>query len=397
MPLPYAQTVAAGVLINAGTRDERWPKEAGIAHALEHMHLQGTKNLPTNRDVTAFIEEVGGVINAWTWKEMTFYFSQVPRVHRERAFTILSEQLRLSIFPEAKIPVEMKNIVQEIRRRNDNPKGLLLDIAADFLYKGHPLGKDTLGLEKSVTNFSRENFLEFKKRLYDPANYVFIVAGNITPDEARLLFETNFPEKHRLQKNERIAEPIETNAEKQRFQTKDIQQVHVIIGATTGPAREKHSKSLDLFETALSGGMSFPLFQEVRDKLGLCYEVWASSWAWSDVGAFGVYVGTDPKRYEKAVETVQVVLEKTKNDEAQLARAKNTQLGRIALKFENPVSIINSAAVDIAMTGEPRGYDEITRGIESIGIADVARAVDTYLSRDKLKTIMLVPHSLKME
>ena len=91
--IPTSRTVSAGVLVKAGTRDEIWPKEAGIAHALEHMLFQGTESFPTHRRICEHIEEVGGRINAWTWKEMTFYYSKVPSEHAERSVHVLSEQL----------------------------------------------------------------------------------------------------------------------------------------------------------------------------------------------------------------------------------------------------------------------------------------------------------------
>lgn len=393
MPVPGAASLASGVLVKVGTRDEVWPQQAGIAHALEHMLFQGTDSLPSSKDVSGYVEEIGGIINAWTWKEMTFYWNQMPVSAKERSVKILSEQLRASIFPEEKIPIEMKNIVQEIHRRNDNPETFVYYLADNLLYGDHPLSKDTLGLETSVGNFTRENFLEFKDRYYDPANYVFVVAGAITPMEALQLFEEHFPEAPRLKPNVRQGQAL-SSPEKQLVSKRDIEQVHLVLTAPLGQANDVSSVHLDLFRTMIDGGMSFPLFQDVRDKRGLCYEVSAYLNKWMDVGILSIYVGTDPKRFREAIEACLEVVWRYKADTSLLHKAKNRKLGRLALRYESMGNIINIAAEDIAYTGMPKGYEELKKEIEAITIDDIEQAVTDYLQPDFFKTALLIPSNL---
>lgn len=392
--VPHVQSVAAGVLVSAGTRDEQWPKEAGIAHALEHMHFQGTKKFPTSKDVSEFIEEVGGVLNAWTWKEMTFYHAQTPVQHAERIPELLSEQLRFSTFPEDKIQVEMKNIVQEIRRRNDNPRSLIHEIADSHLYGSHPLSKDTLGTEESVLAFTKQDFLHFKERYYQPENFVFIVAGNIDAQKAVDLFDTYFPEGGGV-KNSRVPAEFQKSNEQQHIEKRDIEQLHLIMSAAVGSSDDKTTQQLSLFGTMISGGMSFPLFQEVRDKLGLCYQIHTSLDPWSDIGNFGIYIGTDHTRYQEAIEATQKVIEESKTDEQLLKKAKDVKLGRLALMFEGMSDVLDIAALDIVSRGAPRGYEEVKREIEAIQIGDITKAVDQYLAPEKIYTSMLVPRDFK--
>ena len=395
LPISYSRTVAAGVLINAGTRDENWPKEAGIAHALEHMFLQGTKNFPTQRDLTSYIEEIGGAINAWTAKEMTFCYVQVPAFEKERAVRILSEQLRESLFLEEKVPVEMKNIVQEIRRRNDNPQRFIGQIANQFLYKNHPLSKDTLGTEESVLSFTRNDLISFKERYYNSSNFTFIIAGGITAEEALNLFESYFPERSELKPNLRAIDNIVDGEEKKLIKNKDIEQVHVYLSARISPAKEKETLYLDFFRTMIAGGMSFPLFQEVRDRRGLCYEIWANITKWSDIGSFVVYIGTDPKRYKEAIDTAIEVISKSAADEDLLTKVKNLKIGRLDLLYQNTRDIIDIAARDIAFVGEPRGYDQIVKEIKEVNIDNIKNVVDRYLKPEMLYTTMLVPNDFK--
>lgn len=397
MSLPHVNTVAAGVLVKAGTRDEQWPKEAGLAHALEHIVFHGTKNFATSKEVSAYIEEIGGILNAWTWSENTFFWNQVPEKYKERSVSICSELVNNPKIPTEKIPTEMSNIVEEIRRANDDPAQFTAMLSQKFLYGEHPLGKNTLGTEKSVKSFTRDHFLAFRKRLYDPVNYTFIIAGAITSEEALLLFEKNFPQNATLKENIRSLVEINDSGERKFIYKKQLEQVHVSLSAPMGKSSEKSSRALDLFTTMLDGGMSFPLFQEVRDKKGLCYEINASVVKFSDVGTFDITIGTDPFRFQEAINTTLEVIDKSKGDAFLLQKAKDVELGRLALRYENTGSIINAAAMQIFQDGKPYGYKELAEEIEKINIEDVTQAVDRYLSPEQIRQVLLAPESLTMK
>jgi len=388
---PSYNSVAVGVLVKCGTRDEIWPKEAGIAHALEHMHFQGTKNFPNSMKLTEYIEETGGRIGASTSSERTFYFSRVPIGHAEKAVRIIGEQINFSVFPEEKILIEMKNIVQEIGRTNDNPRGCLWKLSQKFIYNNHPLARDTLGTEESVLALTRNDFLEFKKRYYDSSNYVFIVAGNITEDEVLKLFNKYFDDKSDINLNKRENIRAIPPKEKQFIEKKDLKQLHVSMDALIGEGKDKSSLYLEFFRDMISGGMSFPLFQEVRDKRGLCYSVGAAIRKRSDIGSFDIYIGTDPKRYKEAISATLEVIEKSKSDENLLNKVKNLQLGQLMLSYEDTREVIYSAADDILFLGRPRGFEEIKKEIEEVSIEDIKKSVDKYLNPDSIFTTMLAP------
>lgn len=395
LTLPHSNSVAVGVLVFTGTRDEIWPQEAGIAHALEHMHFQGTESFLTSQEVAAYIEETGGSLNAWTWKEMTFYYSQVPADYADRAVYILSEQLRKSLFPDSKIQIEMKNIVQEIRRKKDNPREFVQVLANQHLYNNHFLSRDTLGTEESVLSFKKENFVSFKKRYYNPVNYNFIIAGKINPEKALNLFNKHFPLEEKMNSNERINQELITLNTRQLIKNKDIEQVHLVLSASIGKASEKNSLYLDFFRDMISGGSSFPLFQEIRDKRGLCYTVFAGINKWSDIGRFYVYIGTDPKRYREAINATLEVIEKSKSDEKLLEKVKNMKIGDLTLAYEDTGRIINIAARDIAVLGEPKDYEKIVKEIKEVDIDDIEKAVDKYLKPELIFTTMLAPLNFK--
>lgn len=390
-------SVAMGVIIKCGTRDEIWPKEAGIAHALEHMHFQGTTDFPNSQKLIEHVEEVGGRISAMTNNERTFYFSRVPSDHAEKAVHVISEQIKNSIFPEDKIPVEMKNVVQEIRRKNDDPKMHLGTLSKKFVYGDHPLGRDVLGTEESVLAFTKDDFLTFKKRYYNPSDYVFVTVGNIAEDEALKLFDKYFTDNSEKNPNNRKDEIVIDKTNKQFVENKELDQLHISLDALIGRGEDKSSLYLEFFRDMISGGMSFPLFQEVRDKRGLCYSIGALITKRMDVSNFSVYVGTDPKRYREAIDATMEVIEKSKSDINLLNKVKNLKLGKLMLNYENTEDIIMRTANDVLFFGRPRGFEEIKKEIEEVKIEDIKNAVDKYLNPKSIYTTMLAPKDFKAD
>jgi len=390
-------SVAVGVIVKCGTRDEIWPKEAGIAHALEHMHLQGTKNFPNNLKTTEYIEEIGGRINAFTNNERTLYFVRVPSSYAERGIRIISEQIKNAIIPENKISIEMKNVVQEIKKKNDSPQGFLWTISQKFIYDDHPVGRETLGLEESVLAFKQKDFLNFKQRYYNSSNYVFVVVGNITEDAAVELFDKYFENDSDIKSNIREEKSVMPKIDRQFVYNKELNQLHISIDALIGRGQDKDSLYLEFFRDMISGGMSFPLFQEVRDKRGLCYSIWASIVKRTDVGSFNVYIGTDPKRYREAIDATIGVIEKAKSDINLLNKVKNLKLGKFMLSYENTEDILMRTINDILFLGRPRGFEEIKKEIDEVTIENIKQAVDKYLGSEMIYTTFLAPKDFKID
>lgn len=393
---PNYNSVALGVLVKCGTRDEIWPKEAGIAHALEHMLFQGTVDFPSNMNLTEYIEEIGGRIGAFTNNERTFYFVRVPAGYTERAAHIINEQIENSTFPEDKIPTEMKNIIQEIRRRNDDPRKYLWLLSQKFIYNNHPLARDVLGTEKSVSALTKDDFLKFKKRYYNPSNYVFLAVGNITNSEALKLFNKYFEAKSEKNPNNRKSEKVIIRPEKRFIKRKELDQLHISFDALISKGEDKTSLYLEFFRDMISGGISFPLIQEVRYKWGLCYSIGASVIKRSDVGSFNIYIGTDPKRYKEAIDATFEVIEKYKSDIGLLNKVKKLKLGQLMLNYENTQQIVGMAANDILFLGAPRGFEEIKKEIKEVNIENIKESVDKYLNPKSIFTTLLAPKNFKV-
>jgi len=389
--MPFVKSVAAGVLVKAGTRDEIWSEEAGLAHALEHVLFQGTEEFPDSQSFSAYIEDVGGHLNAWTDAEMTLFYNILPTDKIERGIYSLSQMIRKPLLPERNIQTEMQNIVQEIRRANDVPQIYLMIKAGEIVYNGHPLGRSGLGTEEAVNSFKSNNFRNFMQKFYHPANYTFIVVGNFEIGQIKDLFEKYFPETVNLPTNQRSQTIANLPQDKLFIISRQVEQCHLIIGTSTCSFNNPDKWPLRIFRTMIDGGSSSPLFQEVREKRGLAYEVQAECDFWSDLGSFDVYIGTDPERKDEAIRVALSVIQDSKNSTQLLKKAKEMAIGRMALKYESTNGILQIAAEELGKTGTILSFEEIIQKIKSVTIEQVEAVVNKYLSEDRLVTVMLVP------
>lgn len=390
--MPHVDTVAAGVLVKAGTRHEIWPKEAGIAHALEHMRFQGTELFPTSRDVSAFIEDVGGVINAWTSGEGTFFYQKIPATEFSRAPKLLSQQFLFPLIPEEKINTEMQNIVQEIRRAKDDNQQFALMEFEQLIYSGHPLSRNVLGTEESVTSFTRSDFLDFSQRLYLSSRTALIVVGNIPGLQAMAYFGQAFPKQKQRNSPRELPSVFPENKKTEIIHERPIEQVHMVMGYPLEGGNSRSVAALSLFSEMIGGGMSFPLFQIVRDEHGLCYSIYCDVDKNSDYSMFYIYIGTN--KHREAKDLILKVIKECKNDRELLERAKSLALGKLALSNENPAMIMNIMARDILYRGEPKTKQDIINEIKSIKIEEIEEAVSRYLKEENLNKVIVGPESL---
>src|SRR3989344_5249023 len=397
LQMPHVTSVAVGVLVFAGTRDEVWPKEAGIAHALEHMVFKGHGRLADSQAISSEIELLGGRLNAWTDKEMTFYHRIVPDDGLYVAVDSLASQVSDPLFRPEDITKEMKNVVQEIKRAYDAPAGYCARMFDEVIYDGHPLGKPTLGTEESVAAFTQDDFQKFHERLYHSANYVFIVVGNATLASAERAFNnTQFNNSGDRTKNAHEKIPVNMNGRSKVF-GRDIKQANICFGALVGTADDADTKALDFYSTMLDGGMSFPLFQEVRDKRGLCYAVSAGVAPSTEHSVFQAYIGTEPSRIHEAIDCIHDVVTDTYADEELFLKARKNLLGKNAIDFTSPSAILNRAAIDLIFSGQPKSPTEIKTEVEVQTLDGVTEAVEKYLlNASAYSYAYVVPHGTKI-
>ena len=243
---------------------------------------------------------------------------------------------------------------------------------------------------ESVSYFKKEDFLRWLKKFYHCSNFTFVAVGDIKPAIARDCFENYFPEKSALPANKRTNQPV-LKVSDNLILEREIKQAHVILEAITPGGGERDSYVLRIFRVMLAGGMSFPLFQEIRDKRGLCYNIGADISSWSDAGIFSIQLGTKPESIKEAEEAIYEVISQVKNSRLLLENAKRMLRGNLTFVFESPSQLIDSAGLELTFSNKLKGYDERLKEIESVTIEEVEDVADRYLKPEKIVKVALLP------
>lgn len=393
------KSAAIGALVLAGGCDEHWPKEAGLAHAMEHMVFQGTKNFKNNKELTEQIEDVGGDLNAETGLDRTFFFSILPIKFARRGFIHLNEMLLNPLLKPVNIEKEMKNIIQELKLYQDDPQAVASELFMDAICGKHPFARPEIGTQKAISSFRREDFLKWKDKFYYPENFTFIIAGGLDPQKAKSFIDEIFP-KSAITKapNNRIM-PASLIGKTPRFlfaPRNDWKQAKILIGTTIEGSDSAEVKAIKLFAAMISD-MSGPLFQEIRDKRGLAYQAHVETQSFNPLSIFTIYVGTDTSKHGEVIDTVHKVFSQSKNSRELFEKTKTKVLGYFALRsdFLNPKSIVQSSAISIVIRGKPITLKEREKEIQSITLEQVEAAVNKYLNPDKLTAVVVGPEMKK--
>jgi predicted Zn-dependent peptidase len=386
--MPHLETVALGIWVKAGARDER-PDENGIAHFLEHMAFKGTARR-TARAIAEEIESAGGDINAATGMETTTYYARVLKNDWKLALDILADIYINSVLDPEELERERDVILQEIAASHDQPDDLVFDLAQAASYGAHPLGRPILGTTELIGAVTREKLLAWRSRNYWASRMVVAAAGNV--DHRALAAEA-----------ERLLGKIETGQQPQReppsFQPrqeladKPMDQAHVVMSFDAPGYRDPEIYVLQVLSNILGGGMSSRLFQEVREKRGLCYSVFSFGSAYEDGGQIGVYAATSPEHSPDLLNvTSDVMLSVTEEvTEAEIARAKAQLKASLVMNLESASSRADQIARQFLAFGMVPSIATLTAKIDDV-TSEQVRDLARRLFKDKVPAFSAVGH-----
>jgi predicted Zn-dependent peptidase len=301
--MPHLETVALGIWVKAGARDEL-PEENGIAHFLEHMAFKGTKRR-TAQGIAEEIESAGGEINAATGMETTTYYARVLKNDWQLALDILSDIFLNSTLDEGELDRERDVILQEIAASKDQPDDLVFDLAQAACYGDHPLGRSILGPASLVETMTRDQMTAWRDRNYWASRIVVCAAGRI--DHAAFARETqkhfgHLDQGHEPQRHSPIF------AASAATEQKPLDQTHIVLNFSAPNYRDPRIYQMQVLSAILGGGMSSRLFQEVREKRGLCYSVFSYGTSYEDVGQLGIYAATSPEHTSELIDVSSKVM-----------------------------------------------------------------------------------------
>jgi predicted Zn-dependent peptidase len=367
--MPHLETVAIGVWVKAGARDEH-PNENGIAHFLEHMAFKGTTRRSA-RQIAEEIETAGGEINASTGMETTTYFARVLKGDWELALDILADILTESVLDEDELERERDVILQEIAAAKDTPDDLVFDLLQSACFGAHPLGQPILGTEELVGGVTREQLKAWRGRNYWASRMVVAAAGNI--DHAALVKATEamFGRIPAGAEPER-AQPVFTGTSS--IEAKPLDQTHVALSFSALSYRDTGIHALQVLSSLLGGGMSSRLFQEVREKRGLCYSVFSFAAAYEDAGAFTVYAATSPEHTVELLGISSKVMLDTAASvtAAEIARAKSQLKASLVMNLESASSRADQIARQFLAFGKVPSIPALVEKIEAVTAEDVS-------------------------
>ncbi|HLF21327.1 MAG TPA: pitrilysin family protein [Aestuariivirga sp.] len=366
--LPHLETVALGIWVKAGARDER-PEENGIAHFLEHMAFKGTERRSAQA-IAEEIESAGGEINAATGMETTTYFARVLKNDWALALDILADIFTGSVLDPEELERERDVILQEIAAAHDQPDDLVFDLAQAACYGDHPLGRSILGTAELIGGVTRDQMLAWRGRNYWASRIVVAAAGNI--DHRAFATETA-----------RLFGNIETGQQPQReppvFQPKSetapkpLDQAHLVLSFAAPGYRDPEIYTLQVLSNILGGGMSSRLFQEVREKRGLCYSVFSFGSAYEDGGQIGVYAATSPEHAPELLGLTSDIMLSVARDvtEAEIARAKSQLKASLVMNLESASARCDQIARQFLAFGMVPSIATLVAKIEAVTAGEV--------------------------
>ncbi len=383
--LPGVRSAAFGIWVGVGSRDET-PAQAGAAHYLEHLLFKGTERRSA-LDISAAIDAVGGEMNAFTSKEYTCFYARVLDVDLPLAVDVVSDLVTSALLRAKDVDGERDVILEEIAMRDDDPGDLVHEEFADAMFGRTPLGRPILGTVETIESITPRAIRAFYRRQYRPENIVVSATGNVDHVTVVRLVRKAFGPAGFLDGDAvpavpRAGEFRTRGAGDVRVLTKTTEQANIVLGVP-GIARDDDRRfALSVLSSALGGGMSSRLFQEIREKRGLAYSVFSFASHYADTGQFGVYAGCMPKKVDEVLavcrdELVKVAASGLTDEELQ--RGKGQMRGGLVLGMEDTGSRMSRIGKAELLTGDLWSTADVLAAIEAVTIDDVKAIADSLL------------------
>jgi predicted Zn-dependent peptidase len=391
--IPGTRAVTVLVAFDAGARTER-PEENGMAHFLEHLVFKGGEIYDTYRAVNETAERLGGVLNAYTSHDLVAFHITVRAESAPRAIDLLSDFVGRPRLDAEELDRERGVVIQEINRAYDQPATVaeyLIDRAA---FGEHPLGRTVLGPEENLRTFSREAIVAFRERRWSGARGGAFLVGNVSslPAQEELVERfTRFPS---LPEPEPYV-PAPAFSPQTLVERRDTNQSHLrMIYRPDVQVSDKRARAaLSIYATLLGGSMGSRLFDEIREKRGLCYSVYALDHTFADVPVLQLGSGLESGKCTEAYTRMREIVDELRDDgptEDEVARARAYAAGRLVLAFENTNAVARYAAGQAIVFGEDIDPDAAIRALDEVTFEEV-RTVAASVA-DSLAVACVGPH-----
>ena len=371
------QTTAVGVWVDAGARYETIANN-GVAHMLEHMAFKGTDSR-TAQDIAVEIESVGGHLNAYTSREHTAYFARMLKEDLALSVDILADILQRSTFEEAEMARERAVVIQEIGQSEDTPDDIIFDRLQEVSFPDQALGRSILGPAEGVAAMGREVLFDFMADHYTASRLLLCAAGAVDHDALVAMAEAKFGNLRPGAPN-----PFEAATFKggESREERELEQVHFALSLPALPYDDDDFYPMQVMSTVLGGGMSSRLFQEVREKRGLCYSIFCFASSYKECGAFTIYAGTGADQVGELVPVICNEMLRLGGDAAldEVDRARAQLKAGTLMSLESSASRAEQLARQTLVFGRQIPVEELIERIDAVDVAAVRRVAERISS-----------------
>jgi predicted Zn-dependent peptidase len=349
---------------------------AGVSHFIEHLFFKGTRKRPSPKEIADAIEGVGGFINASTDKELTAYWTRVPAEYTELGLDVLFDIVSNSKLDPGDIERERAVILEELKMYQDQPQDHVQNLFEELIWPGHPLGRDIAGTQESVSRLTRDDILEYADAHYRLPNVVIGAAGALDENEVVELVRPRLTLPGGLNGDVSATPPGDLDGAHVMVRRQRTEQAHICLGVRAFSYLHPDRYAIDLLNTLLGEGMSSRLFLNIRERLGIAYDVHSFMQKHRDTGYVAVYLGVDPKKAVEAVKAVMGELGRLCDDEVasdELERAKEFTKGRLRLDLETTNGVAFWLTYQELLLGEIKTIDEELALVDAVTVADIRR------------------------
>lgn len=390
--MPERLSLSLGIFIKVGGRYENSVNK-GSAHFLEHLLFKGSRNYSC-RSIKESIEGVGGLLNGFTSEELTCYLVKIPSAYVNRALKVLSDMVIRPTLPEKEVKREKTVILEELKMYRDLPQSYVYELLDELLWPNQPLGAAIIGSVESITRITKGSLASFRNRYYNASNIVVSVAGDI--DEVRLHKEiaSEFAFLPKRPNNSFLKSDEKQSAIRIKAFYKDTEQTHMALGFKALKRGHPLKHALGLLHVILGANMSSRLFNELREKRGLAYEIGTMVKRFYDTGAFIVHAGIDNCKVSDAVNLILKELSKIKNGSistAEFVRAKEFYIGQLKLGLEDTMEHMLWIGENIATLGKASSLSELIDEVNRVRKEDIFQVADRIFREDNLNLSLIGP------
>ena len=390
--MPDRQSAALGIWLDVGSRYEN-KKISGIAHFLEHLIFKGSKKYSC-RQIKESIEGIGGALNGFTSEEFTAYIAKFPANCFDKVLDVLSDMVLNPLFPPEEIEKERTVIIEEIKMYKDLPQSYVSQLLDELLWPKHPLGENIAGTIESVKTLSRKDLCAFKKKNYSAPHILISACGRLDQDEILGKIEKRFANTAVEKRNNFIGVKEHQARPALKIFHKDTEQTHMALGFHSLDRAHPDRHALGLLHVILGGNMSSRLFNEVREKKGLAYEIGTGITRLHDAGAFIVHAGIDNSKVRPALEVILRELERVKEKlvtEDEFKRAKEFYAGQLTLALEDTMDHMLWVGESVIALNKTYTLDDIIKEVNKVSRQDLMRLSRKIFNKNKVNLALIGP------